>query len=585
MTVDQRLWRTVCAGIAVLAAFPLNARGQEPSFDFDVKRYPTGLQTSPQESLAEFPLPSVTRAYIPEAIDLSSRFPAPGRQVHGSCSAWAVGYGARSYYAALEQGKSQPDERSIASPADIYNRIWAAGKTSLTGTEKGKPECSESGSAIRDALALLIKEGAASLADYDADATCNTEKAPVSPSRGFRIPSAQLLSLLPKRPFSPDLVKQTLAAGHPVIIGLKIDAAFVSLKPGDVYEGWPGFSLEKYKDAPGHAVVLAGYDERRRAYRVFNSWGPEWADGGFGWISEDALKAQAVEAWRMAATVTPPKPPLARPVSPGVSVPEPFRVLIQEASCSDLQISMQKDTLEKRDDKEATGRITGFVSRAEDWRTLKALAQVHGMIDESSLRPWPICEAMLTLREPLRAASAPKIEIDGGALPLGVGQTFSFRVKPPNVPSFLYVFYIEDDGTVVNLLPRSRPVRSQTDPKGAALVFGDGKDGRPTFRVSALKSKDSQGHLREKDDPERGHEAVIALAARSPIEELEDREDQEKTQGKSGAAFYRVAAAQGDAPQDRLFLTMLKDIVSRRKGADTLPREVSASILHLKISD
>ena len=66
-------------------------------------------------------------------------------------------------------------------------------------------------------------------------------------------------------------------------------------------------------------------------------------------------------------------------------------------------------------------------------------------------------------------------------------------MTPPDVPAFLDVFYIEDDGTVVNLAPRNGAIRKQTTPKSEALVFGDGRDGRQTFRVTSLKSTDARG--------------------------------------------------------------------------------------------
>jgi hypothetical protein len=147
------------------------------------------------------------------------------------------------------------------------------------------------------------------------------------------------------------------------------------------------------------------------------------------------------------------------------------------------------------------------------------------------------------------------------------------------VPTFLYVFYLEDDGTVVNLAPRNGPVHEQTPAKAPALVFGDGKNGHQTFRVTPLKSIDLSGQPRAKDDPERGHEAVIAVAARAPIKELDDLE-------LAGSKNYRMAAkSQPEGPADRIFLSVLKDIVYRRDTPDKLPREVGADVLHLQIVD
>ena len=125
-------------------------------------------------------------------------------------------------------------------------------------------------------------------------------------------------------------------------------------------------------------------------------------------------------------------------------------------------------------------------------------------------------------------------------------------------------------------------------PTDQPLLFGDGKEGRPTFRVTALKSTDEAGAPRPNGDPLRGHEAVVAIASRAPIQELEDEENPD-------SRIYRVAAktASADGSPDRLFLSKLRDIVLRSVAgkdlpegvASALPREVMADVLHLRIAD
>ena len=95
------------------------------------------------------------------------------------------------------------------------------------------------------------------------------------------------------------------------------------------------------------------------------------------------------------------------------------------------------------------------------------------------MRPWPVCEALLNLKEPLRAPRRPTLSIVGGkparedargrpvasdAVVLKVANPFSIRIAASDVPSYLYAFYIEDDKTVVNLILRRGPMRRQTMP-------------------------------------------------------------------------------------------------------------------------
>ena len=224
----------------------------------------------------------------------------------------------------------------------------------------------------------------------------------------------------------------------------------------------------------------------------------------------------------------------------------------------------------------------GFVPDSEMLAKVEELARASGIESKVVLRPWPACEALLTLRGPLAASGQPRIALAGGARPLRVGETFSFSVTPPaDRPSFLYVFYVEDDGTVVNLAPRRGPVRKQAAAGGSAIVFGDGREGRPTFRVTPPKGTDAEGKPRSSGDPERGHEMVIAIAAGAPIDEFETLEE-------PGNPLYRVSAkstSDGDGPPDRLFLSVLRKVINARTDANALPRDIAADILHIKIED
>ena len=65
----------------------------------------------------------------------------------------------------------------------------------------------------------------------------------------------------------------------------------------------------------GHAVVFAGYrrENGQRQFLVRDSWGKDWADGGFAWISENAVRQFVEQAYKVvvADTSAPPPPPSA----------------------------------------------------------------------------------------------------------------------------------------------------------------------------------------------------------------------------------------------------------------------------------
>ena len=73
-------------------------------------------------------------------------------------------------------------------------------------------------------------------------------------------------------------IKESLAQGKPVIIGMNIRKNFSRLKKGSKY-WWP--DLGNTTPIGGHAMVVVGYDEADKSFEVMNSWGRDWARDGF----------------------------------------------------------------------------------------------------------------------------------------------------------------------------------------------------------------------------------------------------------------------------------------------------------------
>jgi C1A family cysteine protease len=58
-----------------------------------------GWVREPAHVVRALPLMLKFRDYLPEEVDLSTKFPTPGNQgQQSSCTAWATGYAMRSYY-------------------------------------------------------------------------------------------------------------------------------------------------------------------------------------------------------------------------------------------------------------------------------------------------------------------------------------------------------------------------------------------------------------------------------------------------------------------------------------------------------
>lgn len=90
-------------------------------------------------------------------------------------------------------------------------------------------------------------------------------------------------------------VRAAIAHGHPVCFGLDVTQGFIDEEFDATHP------LDPLDESPvgGHAMLIVGY--QGDAFRVLNSWGPRWADGGTCLISAELLVEQARDLWIVSA--------------------------------------------------------------------------------------------------------------------------------------------------------------------------------------------------------------------------------------------------------------------------------------------
>jgi hypothetical protein len=86
-----------------------------------------------------------------------------------------------------------------------------------------------------------------------------------------------------------EIIKEKIAAGQDVVVGLKLPNFTVAGEKGAKYI----IGSQKGAAKMGHEVLLAGYAETPHGtyFLLHNSWGPTWGDEGYAWLHEDLLKA------------------------------------------------------------------------------------------------------------------------------------------------------------------------------------------------------------------------------------------------------------------------------------------------------
>ena len=89
-----------------------------------------------------------------------------------------------------------------------------------------------------------------------------------------------------------DKYRSVLASGREVIMEFRCcdgDPGFWNPNPWTLPAGSNG-------GPAGHVVTLVGYDDSLQMFRVKNSWGSAWADGGYAWVSYDLVRRAASNA-------------------------------------------------------------------------------------------------------------------------------------------------------------------------------------------------------------------------------------------------------------------------------------------------
>ncbi len=217
---------------------------------------------------------------LPAAADNSAGLPPVGnQQSQGSCTCWAIGY----YHTTFIENRESPfdltDPANQASPAFLYNVA--------NGGYNG-------GSYMDDVADLIISNGVTSMAEmpydtYDYHSWPSEDWIWVS---GMKRKAASQNWLYVGNQGGMDALKAHIAAGNTATTGISVWSNFDHIRDfNNTY-----CSSERYgTDRGGHVVTICGYDDEKPtadgkgAFRMVNSWGTNWGDSGYWWMTYEAL--------------------------------------------------------------------------------------------------------------------------------------------------------------------------------------------------------------------------------------------------------------------------------------------------------
>ncbi len=220
-------------------------------------------------------------------VNLNYLPPVNSQGSQGSCVAWATGYYYKTYQENKEAGRTNPTEKArasnICSPAFIYNLIHIK---------------DDGGSYFSDAFRVLNDFGCASLNDFpynDQDyQTWPTEAAfNAAIPRRTTVTSGEYYWLMLDSDSALNQLKQRLLNGDIAVFGIYVYNNFYQIQN---YNNIYSLADKTGTNQGGHAQTIVGYDDTivtpdgTGAFRVVNSWGTNWGDAGFYWISYQAIK-------------------------------------------------------------------------------------------------------------------------------------------------------------------------------------------------------------------------------------------------------------------------------------------------------
>ena len=232
------------------------------------------------------PLANNAKNPLPESVSLLKYCPKRMNQgSQGSCVGWASAYSARTILYARQSGKDPNDVKF--SPSYLYNQI------ALKGCQ---------GSYLNNAMEVMKKGGVAPYSKFAYSEKSCTKQPPSDVKQlaaNFKTKGFNRLSVDGDN-YKTDLlaIKQNLAQGAPVVIGMMVGGTFMSKMNGKSF--WkPTDKDYDMSNFGGHAMCVIGYDDYKEggAFQIMNSWGEAWGSKGIFWIRYNDFEYFTREAY------------------------------------------------------------------------------------------------------------------------------------------------------------------------------------------------------------------------------------------------------------------------------------------------
>lgn len=236
------------------------------------RKYGLGCLKDPSDK-RDIPMNLVLpRLSAPPEVDYTARMsPVRDQGAEGVCVAFAAVVGVKEYQELEEHGRL-----TELSPRYVYN---------LCKQMDGIPN--EEGTYPREAMKVLAERGVClekcwPYRPYQTDRPCPEADEEAGP---FRIRTYARLE-------NVEEMERSLSLNGPFLVGVEVFPSWFEDNRGRIPLPPPDVS-----SVGGHAVCVVGYSRGEKFFKFKNSWGSDWGEGGYGYLSYRYMESYYLDAW------------------------------------------------------------------------------------------------------------------------------------------------------------------------------------------------------------------------------------------------------------------------------------------------
>jgi hypothetical protein len=217
---------------------------------------------------------------LPSARSLRAYCPRPLNQgSSAACAGFAAAYGAMTILEAIGANTTDPEKISqlACSPWFVYNQI------------KQRPGDCSTAATMEKAIQVLREQGVCLNSEFHpaaGDCDALPDKAAKQSAGARKLKDAAALfewGVEPDRKIAA--LRSALAGGLPIVAMIGVYQRFQELPFGRSSWKMRTNPTQTENYLADHFLVVTGYDDYKQEFELMSSWGAEWADGGFVYLS------------------------------------------------------------------------------------------------------------------------------------------------------------------------------------------------------------------------------------------------------------------------------------------------------------